>query len=76
MHRIGYLLSEGFQVMALGTQTVFEFANVVAKEQVYQLTNYSIDGGQVRSSVGAVVETERADQQAADTWMVSGVVNP
>lgn len=77
MHRIGYLLTEGFQVMALGTQTVFEFANVVAKEQVYHLTNYSIEGGQVRSSVGAIVETERADEHAnADTWMVSGVVNP
>jgi transcriptional regulator GlxA family with amidase domain len=77
MHRIGYLLTEGFQVMALGTQTVFEFANVVAREPVYHLTNYSIEGGQVRSSVGAIVDTERADEHAsADTWMVSGVVNP
>ncbi|WP_419736527.1 GlxA family transcriptional regulator [Pseudomonas sp. COR18] len=76
MHRIGYLLSEGFQVMALGTQTVFEFANVVAQEPIYQLTNYSMEGGQVRSSIGAVVDTERADGQAADTWMVSGVVDP
>ena len=29
MHRIGYALPEGFQVMALGTQTVFELANLM-----------------------------------------------
>ena len=29
MHRISYVLPDGFQVMALATQAVFEFANVV-----------------------------------------------
>lgn len=77
MHRIGYLLTEGFQVMALGTQSVFEFANVVAKEQVYQVTNYSLAGGAVTSSIGASVNTEQATAGSqADTWMVSGIVNP
>jgi transcriptional regulator GlxA family with amidase domain len=77
MHRIGYFLTDGFQVMALGTQSVFEFANVVAKEDIYQITNYSIRGGEVRSSVGATVKTQRASSEAlADTWMVSGIVNP
>lgn len=33
MHRIGYLLSDGFQVMALPLQSVFEHANV-ARERV------------------------------------------
>ena len=48
MHRIGYFLTDGFQVMALGTQSVFEFANVVAKEEIYQVTNYSLLGrGQI-----------------------------
>ncbi|NMZ77282.1 helix-turn-helix domain-containing protein [Pseudomonas nitroreducens] len=75
MHRIGYLLGDGFQVMALGTQTVFEFANV-SKEQVYQVTNYSVRGGPVRSSIGAVVETDIAAKAKVETWMVSGVVNP
>jgi transcriptional regulator GlxA family with amidase domain len=77
MHRIGYFLTEGFQVMALGTQSVFEFANVVAKSQVYQVTNYSLRGGEITSSVGARVSTQAAgDASLADTWMVSGVVNP
>jgi transcriptional regulator GlxA family with amidase domain len=77
MHKIGYFLTEGFQVMALGTQSVFEFANVVAKEQVYQVTNYSLTGGVITSSIGASVNTERASSESqADTWMVSGIVDP
>ena len=77
MHRIGYFLTEGFQVMAIGTQTVFEFANTVAKENVYEVLNYSLCGREVRSSIGASVATLAADQDAAaDTWMISGVVDP
>jgi len=53
MHKIGYFLTEGFQVMALGTQSVFEFANVVAKEPVYLVNNYSLIGGVLTSSLGA-----------------------
>lgn len=77
MHKIGYFLTEGFQVMALGTQSVFEFANVVAKEQVYKVTNYSLTGGVITSSIGASVNTELASSESqADTWMVSGIVDP
>ncbi len=42
----------GFQVMAIGTQAVFEIANVVAREPIYCVTNYSFAGGQTRSSLG------------------------
>lgn len=63
--------------MAVGTQTVFEFANVMAKEQIYTVMNYSMEGGALTSSIGAVLQTQRAeDHTQADTWMVSGVVNP
>ncbi|MDH0748892.1 GlxA family transcriptional regulator [Pseudomonas sp. GD03842] len=77
MHTIGYFLTDGFQVMALGTQSVFEFANVVAREQVYQVTNYSLSGGVVVSSIGASVNTQPVTPESrADTWMVSGIVDP
>ncbi|WP_435529844.1 DJ-1/PfpI family protein, partial [Paraburkholderia caribensis] len=77
MHRIGYFLTDDFQVMAIGTQTVFEIANVVAREPVYHVTNYSLQGGEIRSSLGVSVITKRADSNAtADTWMISGVANP
>jgi len=77
MHKIGYFLTNGFQVMALGTQSVFEFANVVAKEEIYQVTNYSLLGGEVKSSAGASINTRQASAAAdVDTWMVSGIVDP
>ncbi|MCC8402728.1 GlxA family transcriptional regulator [Paraburkholderia sp. MMS20-SJTN17] len=77
MHRIGYFLTDGFQVMAIGTQTVFEIANVVAREQLYSVTNYSLEGGAIRASLGVSVNTLAADSgAAADTWMISGIVNP
>ncbi|SEN04922.1 Transcriptional regulator GlxA family, contains an amidase domain and an AraC-type DNA-binding HTH domain [Luteibacter sp. UNCMF331Sha3.1] len=77
MHRVGYFLPEGFQVMAMGTQSVFEVANLVTREPVYQVTDYSIAGGKVRSSLGTGVYTEAAnDAMAADTWMICGVVSP
>ncbi|MFM0219979.1 GlxA family transcriptional regulator [Paraburkholderia caledonica] len=77
MHRIGYFLTGDFQVMAIGTQTVFEIANIVAREPIYHVTNYSLRGGEIRSSLGVSVMTRPADPNAtADTWMISGVANP
>ena len=52
MHRVGYLITEGFQIMSLATQTVFELANIVAGSAVYRIENFSIEGGMVRSSLG------------------------
>lgn len=77
MHRIGYLLADGFQIMSLATQTVFEFANVVAGEPFYVIENFSASGQPVRSSLGISIET-RAFQAPghADTWMVVGVNDP
>ncbi|MHB2048584.1 GlxA family transcriptional regulator [Pseudomonas sp. VEM90] len=77
MHRVGYLLTEGFQIMSLATQTVFEFANIVAGKAVYRLENFSVGGGTVRSSQGVSVETlPLAAPGLADTWMVTGTLTP
>jgi transcriptional regulator GlxA family with amidase domain len=77
MHRIGYVLPPGFQVIALGTQAVFEFANLVAGEPFYAVDNYALGGGAVHASFGASVQTRALTARSrADTWMVVGVVNP
>jgi len=77
MHRISFFLTEGFQVMALGIQTVFEFANTVAREQVYHVANYSLAGGEVRTSQGIAVVTQAVGAATeADSWMISGVRDP
>lgn len=77
MHRVSYLLSEGFQVMAIGTQSVFEFANFMVKAPFYQVANYSMKGGAVRSSLGMEIQTRAVTARStADTWMVAGVIDP
>ncbi|BBU32303.1 transcriptional regulator (plasmid) [Burkholderia sp. THE68] len=77
MHRVGFLLSEGFQVMALASQSVFEYANVVAGEAFYGIENYSTTGGEVRSSLGMKVDTRPITPRTSmDTWIVAGVNSP
>ena len=77
MHHIGYLLRDRFQIMALATQNVFEFANAVAARTFYTVENFSIDGGEIKSSLGMGVATHPATAQSrADTWIVAGVTDP
>jgi transcriptional regulator GlxA family with amidase domain len=77
MHRLGYVLSDGFQLMALSTQAVFEFANLTAGEAFYGVDFYSVEGGEVRSSSGMRVMTKPlASCTQADTWLVAGVIDP
>lgn len=77
MHRVGYLVTEGFQVMSLATQAVFELANFVAGERVYSVQNFSQAGGTVRSSLGMFVDTQPlVTPGLADSWMVVGTLTP
>ncbi|MFL6666294.1 MAG: GlxA family transcriptional regulator, partial [Burkholderia ambifaria] len=77
MHRIGFLISDGFQIMALAAQSVFEYANMGAGKPFYVLDNYSVDGGDVRSSLGLPVATRaRSGRLGVDTWIVAGVNEP
>lgn len=77
MHRVGYLLTDDFQVLSLATQTVFEFANIVAGEPYYSIGIFSPHGGSVRSSLGLSIDTlSLGEPHAADTWMVAGVNRP
>jgi transcriptional regulator GlxA family with amidase domain len=77
MHRIGYVLSDGFQVMALATQSAFEYANLVAKDDFYAVENYSESGGEVRSSLGMSIGTRALSRSSvAQTWIVAGVNDP
>ncbi|CAB3857605.1 GlxA family transcriptional regulator [Achromobacter sp. ACM03] len=76
MHRIGYILPEGFQIIGLGTQAVFELANVVAREPFYAMESYALDGA-VRASAGLTVQARPLTVRSqADTWLVAGVLSP
>ncbi|SPB15445.1 AraC family transcriptional regulator [Caballeronia novacaledonica] len=77
MHRVGFLLSEGFQVMALASQSVFEYANITAGEAFYSIENHSTTGGAVRSSLGMKIDTRPiTPRTAVDTWIAAGVNDP
>ncbi|MCP1375628.1 GlxA family transcriptional regulator [Dyella lutea] len=77
MHRVGYVLGHGFQVMALASQAVFEFANLAAGEPFYVVDNGSLEGGEVCASIGMRVTTRPlVTRSRADTWMVAGVIDP
>jgi transcriptional regulator GlxA family with amidase domain len=72
MQRIGFVVSEGFQVMALATQAVFEYSNRVAGKDVYEMRVLSENGGLVHSSLGVALQTERFSARAFDTLIVIG----
>ncbi|CAD6554814.1 HTH-type transcriptional regulator CdhR [Paraburkholderia kirstenboschensis] len=77
MHRVGYLLSDGFQMMALATQTVFEYANIAAGDAFYQVENFAVAGGDVRSSLGMTVSARSLTTHSEiDTWILVGVNDP
>lgn len=77
MHRIGYVLHDNFQLMALATQSVFEFANLVLGDRFYELAVYSAEGGEVRSSSGVGVATRPLGSSTqADSWLVGSTITP
>lgn len=77
MHRVGYVWADDFQSMALASQTVFEFANQVKGREVYQIENFSLHGGLVRSSAGMLIETLPLHSPGmAQTWMFVGGNHP
>lgn len=76
MHRVGYLITEGFQIMSLATQAVFEFANIAAGETVYKIQNFSVGGGTVRSSPGMYMDTLPLGALVWRIRMITGTLTP
>jgi transcriptional regulator GlxA family with amidase domain len=53
MQRIGFVVPEGFQMMGLAAQAVFEYSNRVAGRVVYEVRVLSENGGAVFGSWGS-----------------------
>jgi hypothetical protein len=66
MCRIGYLIRDGFQIVGLATQAVFEWTNIVAGEPFYALEDFSVEGGEMRSSLGLKLTTRPL--ASVSTW--------
>ncbi|KIS45202.1 GlxA family transcriptional regulator [Kosakonia radicincitans] len=77
MHKIGLIIADHFQMLAISTLTVFEFANMATGKAFYQPVVYSEFGGTVRSSSGIGVDSlPLADDTHVDSWLVAGVLTP
>ncbi|HWS61870.1 MAG TPA: GlxA family transcriptional regulator [Steroidobacteraceae bacterium] len=72
MQRIGFVVPEGFQMIGLAAQAVFEYSNRVAGKGVYEVRVLSEKGGAVRSSLGIALQAERLSGRAFDTLIVIG----
>jgi transcriptional regulator GlxA family with amidase domain len=72
MQRIGFVVTPGFQVMAFAALSVFEYANLVGGEAVYELHVLSETGGCVTTSIGMSVVSEAFGHPAYDTVIVGG----
>lgn len=74
MHRIGFVVFPGFNVMGFAAVTVFETANLSLDKPAYAVTLLSETGGLVSCSAGFRVETQAFGDAAFDTVMfASGV---
>jgi transcriptional regulator GlxA family with amidase domain len=72
MQRIGFIVLPGFQMMSVGSLSVFELANGERGEPIYDVHLLSETGGSIRSSIGFSVATEPFDDRNFDTLIVGG----
>jgi len=72
MHKIGFVVSPGFQLMSFAALSAFEFANLSAEEPFYELSILSEAGGAVRSSLGPSLDSVRFDDRDYDTVIING----
>jgi transcriptional regulator GlxA family with amidase domain len=70
VHKIGYVVFPGFQVMGFAAITAFEMANAGVGEAAYRITLLSEAGGLVRSSAGFCVDTEPMGRRRFDSVMI------
>jgi len=73
MHRIGFVVPQGFQMLSLAALTGFELANVLSPKPRYEIHLLSAHGGQVPSSSGMMVNTERFGKAKFDTVIVGSL---
>jgi transcriptional regulator GlxA family with amidase domain len=76
MHRIGFVVAPGFQLMSFAGISVFELANFTAGGPHYDVRVLSEFGGPVRSSLGATIDTHSFGQSTYDTIIAGGGLGP
>lgn len=72
MRRITFLVYPGYSVMALATVSVFETANLLQREPLYELTFISEGGTPVTASSGIRLACEPFNDEPGDTLVIGG----
>ena len=72
MQRIGYIVSQGTSVMGLAAVSVFEVANILKGEDIYDVLFLSERGGSIPTSFGMRIETKPFGNIPLDTLIVAG----
>lgn len=72
MHTIGLVVYPNFQSMNLAVASVFEYANLLSGEKVYDFRLVSEGGGPVMTSQTFSVNTDRLRDSTYDTLIVAG----
>lgn len=72
MHRVALVLFPGVQVLSLAPLSVFEMANAQLGRPFYDVRVLSESGGQIGTSIGAVVDSQRFSRQTFDTVIFGG----
>ena len=69
MHKIGYVVFPGFQLLGFAAVTAFEMANLQLGEPAYEIELLSERGGEIKSSAGFCVITKPFNDTTYDTVM-------
>src|SRR5258708_29752183 len=72
MQRVALLVYPGYSVIALAVVGVFEVANMMRNEEVYDVRFISESGGPIRISSGMTLHSEPFSDEPFDTLMVGG----
>ncbi|MCK1388924.1 GlxA family transcriptional regulator [Bradyrhizobium sp. 21] len=73
MHRVGFIVPQGFQMMSLAALTAFEVVNLPPANQRYDIRLLSEHGGPVRSSAGMTLQTEAFGDPSFDTVIIGSI---
>jgi transcriptional regulator GlxA family with amidase domain len=70
MHRVGFVLFPGAQILSTAPITVFEMANMTSGKPFYDMQFLSESGGPVRTSSGITIGTEAFGEPDFDTLLI------
>jgi transcriptional regulator GlxA family with amidase domain len=72
--RIGLVIFPQFQALDMAALTVFEFANSLLPQPLYELATLSLAGGAVKSSSGVALDSLPLGWGGYDTLLVAGAI--